>query len=287
MDFAREIKRFHTAAPPKTQTVSGIAFPYRLLGSGEKTLVFLPGFLASSEGYCRHLLALAKDFRVLSFDYPAGFSTNEALCDGIAALMDRLNINKAVFAGQSFGGFLAQIMAVRHPDKTEALVLSNTGTLYESMNDAAKEELTVMSSRFLKLRLQLLLIPSAFYRAYVIKKAMAATRGMTKEERAYYKQLFAYVYGRMTKKTLRRMLALAAGLKNSTPMRLSDFEYLSGRVLLIMAPDDHTFGDSTLRGLVDMMSAPRIFGEIKGGHLAPLFSAETYVRLVRQFMQTL
>ena len=48
------------------------------------------------------------------------------LADDMAALMDHLAIDRAVIAGCSVGGMIAQAFGLRHPTRTRALILSNT-----------------------------------------------------------------------------------------------------------------------------------------------------------------
>ena len=53
---------------------------------------------------------------------PGNNETLSAQVDTIAALMDRLGIEKAVIVGHSFGGAIATAFARQHPDKTRGLV---------------------------------------------------------------------------------------------------------------------------------------------------------------------
>ena len=48
------------------------------------------------------------------------------LADDIAALMDHLAIDRAIIAGCSVGGMIAQAFGLRHPNRARALILSNT-----------------------------------------------------------------------------------------------------------------------------------------------------------------
>ena len=57
---------------------------------------------------------------------PATGWTVADLADDVAALMDHLGLNRAVIAGCSVGGMVAMAMAIRHPARCAALVLSNT-----------------------------------------------------------------------------------------------------------------------------------------------------------------
>jgi pimeloyl-ACP methyl ester carboxylesterase len=52
--------------------------------------------------------------------------TTELLADDVVALMDLLGIERATLAGLSMGGGVAQLCAVRHPDRVAGLVLVST-----------------------------------------------------------------------------------------------------------------------------------------------------------------
>jgi pimeloyl-ACP methyl ester carboxylesterase len=49
-----------------------------------------------------------------------------SLCGDLVALLDALNIGKAVFAGHDWGGFVAWGMPVLHPDRTAGVIGVNT-----------------------------------------------------------------------------------------------------------------------------------------------------------------
>ena len=71
--------------------------------------------------------ALERDFRVLAPAYPAGAGI-AGLADGLAAILDAEGVNQADVLGSSFGGFVAQTFARRHPERVRRLVLANTGS---------------------------------------------------------------------------------------------------------------------------------------------------------------
>ncbi|MBK6965788.1 MAG: alpha/beta hydrolase [Bacteroidales bacterium] len=78
--------------------------------------------------------ALSQQYKVIVFDYRGmGYSTNNdtsfsisTLADDAAALLDALQIDKAHVLGWSMGGYVAQMMAVRHPEKVSKLILYAT-----------------------------------------------------------------------------------------------------------------------------------------------------------------
>jgi 3-oxoadipate enol-lactonase len=72
--------------------------------------------------------------RCISFDKrghglsatPAQPWTVEDLAQDVIALMDHLGVGRAIVAGCSVGGLIAQAVAVAHPDRVSGLILSNT-----------------------------------------------------------------------------------------------------------------------------------------------------------------
>lgn len=107
---------------------------YEIHGTGEP-LVLIPGFAAGAWLWFRQIEELARSFRVITFD-PRGVSRSflksstpvsiAAIADDVSALLDHLGIARANIAGTSFGGFVAQEFALRHPERTEKLILACT-----------------------------------------------------------------------------------------------------------------------------------------------------------------
>lgn len=79
------------------------------------------------------LRLLAKDHRLILFDYPGlGLSgpwhgdSFDSLADATAGLMNAIDVPKADVLGWSMGGFVAQRLAVDHPQKVSHLILAGT-----------------------------------------------------------------------------------------------------------------------------------------------------------------
>ena len=119
---------------------------YIRFGSGDKTLVMIPGVgdgLKTVKGMAQPFALLyrklAKDFTVYVFsrrvDLPAHSSTREMAAD-LKLALDALGIDKAAVVGVSQGGMIAQWLAIDYPEKVEKLVLTVTCA---RPNDTARE----------------------------------------------------------------------------------------------------------------------------------------------------
>jgi 3-oxoadipate enol-lactonase len=81
---------------------------------------------------------LAQDCRVIAYDHrghgssaaPDGAYSMAMLADDAAALLRELQTGPVVWVGLSMGGMVGQVLALRHPELVQALVLANTTSGY-------------------------------------------------------------------------------------------------------------------------------------------------------------
>jgi pimeloyl-ACP methyl ester carboxylesterase len=132
-----------------TVRANGIEIYYELHGQGDP-LVLIMGLRRNTEWWYRQLPALSQHFTVLAFDNrgagrsdkPAADYSIPLFADDTAALMTALGIEDAHVVGISMGGYIAQELAVNHPEKVGTLVLGCTG--------AGGETAAVMSPEAMK-----------------------------------------------------------------------------------------------------------------------------------------
>jgi pimeloyl-ACP methyl ester carboxylesterase len=106
---------------------------YEVHGEGEPLLLH-PGFGCSVEIYWRNTQPLAERFRVIVFD-PRGAGRSDigpptmtmaGFAGDAAALLEALGVESAHVVGTSFGGMVAQHIALDHPARVRRLVLACT-----------------------------------------------------------------------------------------------------------------------------------------------------------------
>jgi pimeloyl-ACP methyl ester carboxylesterase len=93
-------------------------------GSGP-AVILLPGAQGTGLMFWKQMAALESKYRLISITYPGGTQADR-VADELAALTDHLQVGAAVWVGSSLGGYLAQIVAARHPRICSGLVLGNT-----------------------------------------------------------------------------------------------------------------------------------------------------------------
>lgn len=117
-----------------TAAVNGIELYYEDGGQGP-ALLLIPGLATDSQAWPPAILeALARRFRVVRVDnrgagrtqVPPAEVTVAAMANDCRALLGHLGIASAHVLGHSMGGFVAQELAIRHPDAVDRLVLAAT-----------------------------------------------------------------------------------------------------------------------------------------------------------------
>ena len=140
---------------PKIKT-NTIELYYETHGTG-KPLVLISGLGYSSWQWHKMVPLLAEKFQVITFDNrgvgqsdkPAGPYTAGMLAQDTVGLLDALKIEKAIIAGHSMGGFIAQAVALDFPQRVEKLILCSTnfgGPNHVPVTPEAMKVLTDVSS---------------------------------------------------------------------------------------------------------------------------------------------
>jgi pimeloyl-ACP methyl ester carboxylesterase len=113
-------------------------FGWRSTGAGENAVLFLHGLGGSRTSWDPQLRGLGSDRRLIAWDQP-GYGASQApegdltfpgLADAVAALLDDLGLDRAHLVGLSFGGMIAQHVALDHPGRVRSLALLSTSPAF-------------------------------------------------------------------------------------------------------------------------------------------------------------
>lgn len=118
---------------PKVQA-NGVSLYYEVHGQGQP-LVLIMGLRRSLSWWYRQLPELSRRFRVIAFDNRGAGRSDQPdmeysiklLAADTAGLMDALGVDRAHVLGVSMGGYIAQELALAHPERVMGLVLGCTG----------------------------------------------------------------------------------------------------------------------------------------------------------------
>lgn len=126
----------------RTAKVNGLDIFYREAGPKEAPVLLLPhGFPTSSHMFRNLIPALADEYRLIAPDYP-GFGnssmptvdefayTFDNLVNVIEKFTEQLGLTKYSLYAQDYGGPVSFRLAVKHPERVQALVVQN-GNAYE------------------------------------------------------------------------------------------------------------------------------------------------------------
>jgi len=226
-------------------------------------LLMLPGTLGTAEIFWNQIAALAGKAHVVSVTYPQ-IGEIERLADGLAALCDRLGLDRASVVGSSLGGYLAQIFAARHPDRVETLFIGN------SLSDPSGPHPSGMSAAQLRRR------PGAFHRDMILR----SVRSWPEPTPAYaaLRELLLYSGTRLLSARALKARVLAVRCGPAVPkLALPD-----RRIVIIDCADDPLIPKATQDDVRRRYPGARKVRMRRGGHYPYVLQPDAYLAELRR-----
>jgi len=117
--------------PQKFADVEGLKMSYVEAGTGDRTIVFIHGVGGSLNNWEHNIKVFAAKYRVLAIDLPGHGNSDrpdikysvKLHANYIYEFLKEKGIDKAILVGHSMGGQAAVILALKHPEMVERLVL--------------------------------------------------------------------------------------------------------------------------------------------------------------------
>jgi len=269
--------------PTHTVSVNGTTLAVETSGSG-LPLVLLHAFPLDHRMWTR-VLPLADHLRLIIPDqrgFGESVSRNtaaaepasiEQLADDVVGLLDALHVDEpAVIVGVSMGGYVAQQVAARHPDRVHSLVLCNTKFAADTPEArAGRADLAARVGRVGQRILAEAMIPNLL--------ASAATAN-GQSDRAATEQLLHEIITSQPVATIQAALAALGERPDMTAaMRQCDLP-----VLLVCGAEDAITPPAVMEEMEASLPQARLLVVPEAGHLIPLEAPETFCEALLAFL---
>jgi len=276
VEVPQEIASWLGRVPLRAELPGGVMIAWEEAGRGDPPVLFVHGYpldralwAAQLAGITGHRL-LAPDLRGFGDSAPENppAVTVEQHADDLAALLERLEIPRAVVVGLSMGGYVALAMAERHRDRLAGLVLVDTRAGADDASGKAGRD-----------------------------AAIAAVRGGSSREivRGLAAKLFAPdtpaadrdpVVARMEAIPADGLVAALEAMRDR-PDRSALLPTLEGLpTLIIVGSDDRVTPPTEARAMAAAIPGAELV-EVEGaGHLAPVERPATVNEALQRFLDT-
>ncbi len=196
----------------------------------------------------------------------------EQLADDAAALLAALHCGPAVVCGLSMGGYVAQHLAVRHPDRVAALVLADTRLEADTAEArAARVDLATKVGRVGQRILADAMVP----RLLAGSPGAAAAAG-----RAALEAALRVAIERQPVATIQAALAALGARPDMTePLRR-----VAVPTLLVVGAEDAITPPACMEAALAVMPRARLLVVPHAGHMTPLEAPAVFNRAVLEFL---
>lgn len=269
--------------PTHTVSVNGTTLAVETCGSG-LPLVLLHAFPLDHRMWQRvlpladHLRLIIPDQRGFGESVGGDDSTAEPasigqLAEDVVGLLDALHVSEpAVIAGVSMGGYVAQQVAARHPDRVHSLILCDTKFAADTSEArAGRADLAARVGRVGQRILAEAMIPNLLAKAPTVESP---------SKRNAVEQLLHEMITRQPVATIQAALA-ALGQR---PDMTAAMQQCDRPVLLICGAEDTITPPAVMQAMEELLPQGRLLVVPEAGHLVPLEAPEIFCEAVLAFL---
>lgn len=280
MSYREEIEPFINKNPYQVMKIGSANIRYVITGEETKPcVVFLNGGMNCSEMWFKYVEKMSDEYRILIFDYPIEIKTVDETAQIIHEFLIKLGIEKAFFAGASFGGMMAQIFARKYPQMVTGLGLFSTAGLDE-------KTLRIEKRKYRFAPLLLWYMKHCDYEKLKPKVIESSLKNYaqkeTEEDREYLKEMFEFMFKDYTNSKDIHITGMISKVVNIKPCKKEDFDFIKDKVLLIFPKEDF-FSNDEQKSLQDLFPYAKT-EYIKNGHFGTVLEYEKYIGLMKEFI---
>ena len=252
----RDLQQFRSRHPYRRLSIAGHDWSYIKSDGGSDAILMLCGSTVSGESNWREFPRFSPDFSVVSPSYPPVESV-ESLVEGVRAILDAENIERAHIVGASMGAAIAHCFVRRYPERVGKLVLISLGWPDEAAVAAMKKAVRSFS-----------LVPAFVIRSLFMREAERLVSALPAGEAAlmaaYSRDLYRNDVDKRTILGHFRLVAEMASRKRE--LGLDKPLESDHSVLIINAADDDSFSPEARKAILDTYPNARAHLFESGGH---------------------
>jgi pimeloyl-ACP methyl ester carboxylesterase len=263
-----------------TIPVGGTSFAVHTRGSGLPLLLLhaFPldhGMWEAQEPLCESLRLIVPDQR--GFGGSSGqppIASIAAMADDAVALLDALHVGEPAFVcGVSMGGYVAQHVAARHPERVRGLILCDTKL--EADTPEARAGRASLAAKVGRLGTEILAD------AMLGKLLAQGETARADERRPAVEALLRRMIGRQRAETVQAALA-AMGQR---PDMTETMQRLTMPTLLVVGAEDTFTPPETMQRMETLLPDARLLVVPAAGHLVPLEAPQVFNAAVAEFLR--
>lgn len=267
--IAMELQHVRAHYVPRSLNCEGVTWTYLSGGSGDETLLLLPGGPGRAETSFQYIAAFESRYRILAPDYPPAARTVAALVDGLAALLKVEQAQEVHVVGGSYSGLIAQCVIRRQDWPQGMLVLADTGLPRPER-----------ARRHRWYRAVIALLPMALTRSLLWLGTYLYVREVD-AERGFWQAYLHDLVRSLTKVEL--LHRFEAWIDFDLNYRF-DREHVEQALLIIEAEHDPLFRAAERAALRALYPSAKTHLFVGGGHAASLARAEEYIAVIEAFL---
>lgn len=275
-DSSKDLIQFQEEFQKKSGAFLNTDMKWYASESEGEVLVLLPGTTGKAEVWYQYFMSLKETHRVLVPDFPE-VNTMDGFCGMLRDWLISMNVDRAVFVGQSFGGVVAQVYSDRYPESVSKLILMTSFSNTSTVKDKTRKNYERSLNRFLG---ALKDIKFESLQKTIYKQVIKGVDVAFVDDKPFWK---AY-YGNMLLESSSDLLKSIHEIQiDFWKTKQEDKASYGGAVMLIEAKTDASYDREEKKALLNRYPKSKVFEIAGSSNLSHIREMEAILDEIRSF----
>ena len=195
------------------------------------------------------------------------------LVDGLAALLDRLSIERVILFAASFGGDVGQCFVRKYRARVSKLILLNTGIPDEQLGRATKRGKALLT-----------LLPLGIVRS-LVSTVLVKALSVRPEERLFWRALLRELVAQLTRADMVSSFDDSIDYRLNYHFSPADLAIWPGKMLILQSDNDPATKPAMRQALRDLYVQAQVHTFHQAGHTPFLSQPDEFYPRVRTFLR--